>query len=255
MMSIKSRAVGVILAGGEGKRLRPLSYYFQKCMIPVGNRQKPLLEYILRFLKHHNVLDIKLLVGYKYKQIMNYFGNGSRFGVNLTYVQDTPSVKGTGEALLNVYRKSLINTHSPILIYYGDILSDINITEMLVQHRKENAAATLALARGYSISVGVADIKGNTVTGWSEKPTLDLHAGIGILALNPKFLSDLKSLSKEKKDLDITRDFVPYLIEKGENVKAYVTDSFWYDVGSTEKYEKIDNGKVGKIFDFLFSSS
>ena len=90
------RVFGVVLAGGEGRRLRPITYYFQKCMIPVGNHQKPLLEYILRLLKMHGIVDLKMLVGYKHEQIVNYFGDGGRLGVNIEYFLDEPSIGGSG---------------------------------------------------------------------------------------------------------------------------------------------------------------
>jgi mannose-1-phosphate guanylyltransferase len=252
MKMIKRKVKGVVLAGGEGKRLRPLTYYFQKCMIPIGNKQKPLLEYIIRLLKHHGISDVTMMVGYKHEQIVNYFENGGRFGVNLNYVQDDPFMKGTGAALLNLYRKGLLDIESSILVYYGDILSNIDLTNMLDQHQRRNAVATLALASGYQVPVGVAELKGDTVVGWVEKPTLNLNVGIGILALEAKALNELPRISENKRDLDIMKDLIPHLVDRGNPVHAYITDSFWYDVGSTEKYEKLDNGTIEKYFGFLF---
>ena len=74
---------GVVLAGGQGTRFRPLTYYIQKCMIPVGKKEKPVLDYIIRLFSHHNIPNIVLLVGYKHQQIQNYFNDGRRFGVKL----------------------------------------------------------------------------------------------------------------------------------------------------------------------------
>jgi mannose-1-phosphate guanylyltransferase len=142
---------GVVLAGGEGKRLRPLSYYFQKCMIPIGSKQKPLLEYIIHLLRSHGIIDVALLVGYKHEQIVNYFNGGARFGVEITYVPDDPALKGTGGSLLNAYRRGAITTHDSLLVYYGDIVSDINLTEMVERHRLRGAIATLALSEGYQV--------------------------------------------------------------------------------------------------------
>ena len=252
-MKSEKKVIGVVLAGGEGKRLRPLSYYFQKCMIPIGTKQKPLLEYVICLLSHYGISDINLLVGYKHEQIENYFGDGNRFGAKITYSYDDPSVKGTGAALLNLYNKGLVERGTSILICYGDILSNINLTEMMAQHQESKAAATLALARGFQVPVGVAEVKEKRVTHWVEKPELDLLAGIGILALDAGVLEELRSLGRSLSDLDITRDFIPHLINKGYLVSAYITDAFWYDVGSTEKYEKLDNGVIEKHFRFIFS--
>ena len=248
----EGKVKGVILAGGEGRRLRPLSYYFQKCMIPIGNSQKPLLEYIINLLKHHGITDIRVLVGYKHQQITNYFGDGGRFGVSLKYVHDDPAIKGTGSALLNLYKKDKLDPKDSILIYYGDILSNINLTEMLNQHRESGAAVTLAIVCGYQVPVGVARLNGNKIVGLVEKPTLELPVGIGILVLNAKVLEKLAQLGGEGEELDIMRDFIPHLIDEGFPVHAYITKCFWYDVGSTEKYEKLDNGLLEKHFGFLF---
>ena len=249
-MNVYEGVRGVVLAGGEGKRLRPLSYYFQKCMIPVGKRQKPLLEYVIRLLRFHGVQDISLLVGYKCEQIRNYFEDGTRFGVRLTYLEDEPSTKGTGSALLKLREGNSLQ--GPLLVYYGDILSNVDLGELLDFHRKMGADATLALARGYQVPVGVAEVDGGKVKGWVEKPTLDLHAGIGVLVVESRALNEFEGLGKVGEELDITKDFVSHMVKTGRTVCAYVTDRFWYDVGTTERYEKLDNGAVEKNFNYLF---
>ncbi len=249
MSTLKHKVKGVILCGGEGKRLRPLTYYFQKTMIPIGVSQKPLLEYIVKLMRHHNIRDIVLLVGYKYEQITNYFGDGSRFNVRLTYVLDDPDMKGTGGALLNAYLKGVFEDIDTLMIYYGDILSNINLSRMLEEHWRNSALATLAVATKYQIPVGVAKLDDNNrIIDIVEKPWLDIPVGIGILALEYKALDKLKELSHEKKDIDIMGDLLPKLVRENEPVHAYKHDGFWLDVGSTEKYEKIDNKLVSSIF-------
>jgi mannose-1-phosphate guanylyltransferase len=244
---------GVVLAGGEGKRLRPLSYYFQKCMIPIGSTQKPLLEYVIRLLRHHSITDILLLAGYKHEQIVNYFNGGGRFGVTMTCVLDDPVLKGTGGSLLHAYRKGLIAPHDTLLVYYGDIVSDINLTEMVARHQRKRAMATLALSRGYQVRVGVAEVNGSDVVRWTEKPTLDLNVGTGILILEASALHELEQLSARYENVDVMSHLIPRLLEMGEVVHAYVTDAFWCDVGSTDRYEKLDNNMMDTCFDRLVS--
>jgi len=243
--------IGVVLAGGEGKRLRPITYYLQKCMIPVGNRQKPLLEHILLLLKLHEVVDVKLLVGYKHQQIEHYFNQGGRFGVDIEYVVDDPDLKGSGGALLNAARRGVFDDGDCLLVYYGDILSDIDLSAMLQLHFESGSAATLAVTKGYEVPVGVADVVGTSVRGWVEKPRIDLYAGIGIVALSVNALGMLGELFVGRDEVDLMGDLIPYLLEKGKSVEAYLTDAFWYDVGSTEKYEKLDNGLVDRLFNFM----
>jgi mannose-1-phosphate guanylyltransferase len=247
------RVKGVVLAGGEGKRLRPLSYYFQKCMIPIGSQQKPLLEYVVRLLRHHDITDILLLAGYKHEQIVNYFNSGARFDVTMTCVVDDPALKGTGGSLLHAYRKGLFAPQDTLLVYYGDIVSAIDLTELVARHRQRGAVATLALSRGYQVRVGVAEVNGGDVTGWTEKPTLDLRVGTGILVLEASTLPALESLSRGHESLDLMSDLIPHLLDRGAVVHAYVTDAFWYDVGSTDRYEKLDNHMMDTCFGRLVS--
>ncbi|MFX0209900.1 MAG: nucleotidyltransferase family protein [Candidatus Hodarchaeota archaeon] len=240
--------VGVVLAGGEGRRLRPLSYYFQKCMIPIGCHQKPLLEYILFHLRRHGIFNVKLLVGYKHEQIENYFNDGSSFGVRIEYFIDDPSFGGSGGALLNAVARNAFLDTDVLLVYYGDILSNIDLSEMVRQHVESGSVATLALTNGFEVPVGVADVKGRDVIGWVEKPRINIYAGIGVVALSTAALGALKELAVGMKKLDLMGDLIPFLIGRGEMVQAYITDAFWYDVGSLEKYEKIDNDTIDKLF-------
>jgi mannose-1-phosphate guanylyltransferase len=251
-MDANARVHGVVLAGGEGKRLRPLTYYFQKCMIPIGSTQKPLLEYVVRLLTHHGVRQVTFLVGYKHEQIVNYFGDGARFGATCDYVHDDAELEGSGWSLVNAYRHGAIKDDGTLLIYYGDILSNMDLGEMLAQHSEEGMTATLATSHGYQIPVGVAEVEGKRIKGWVEKPVLPIYAGIGVLALESRVLRDLSSPPEGRKEFDIMADIIPGLIKSGEPVGCYSTSAFWYDVGSVERYEKIDNGLLDKAFGNMF---
>ncbi|MEN2973986.1 MAG: nucleotidyltransferase family protein [Candidatus Caldarchaeales archaeon] len=240
-----SDIVALILAGGEGSRLRPLSYYFQKCMIPIGSRQKPLLEYIIRNLKKHSLRDILIAVGYKAEQIINYFRDGNEYSLNIRYVHDSPDLKGTGGSLLNIFRGGYLQEYNTILIHYGDILSNIDLSHMLKNYRESGADVMVALSSKYQLPVGVARVdEENTIVSFEEKPSINIYVSIGIVILNSKVLADLNRLATDMRSLDIMSDFIPYLIKSKRMVKAYITDSFWYDVGSIEKYEKLTNELV-----------
>jgi mannose-1-phosphate guanylyltransferase len=244
---------GVILAGGEGTRLRPLTYYFQKCMIPVGDDQKPVLEYIVRLFSHHGIRDLVLLVGYKYQQVKNYFNDGDRFGVRLHYVLDRPAFKGSANAIVNAYRQGFVSEDDCLIVYYGDILSDFDLGEMASQHLESKAAATIALAKGFKVRVGTAEIEDGLVARFIEKPELDLPVSVGILTLSGKVLEEMDLLYEEdrKKTFDLMGDVIPHLIEKGLLVRPYISDAFWYDLGSLERYEIFENDGLCKRLDFL----
>lgn len=244
---------GIILAGGQGTRFRPLTYYFQKCMIPVGEDQKPVLEYIVSLFSYHDIRELVLLVGYKYQQVKNYFNDGGRFGVNLHYVLDKPGFAGSANALVNAYRLGIIHRDDCLVVYYGDILSNFNLKSMVTQHLESNAAATIGLAYGFKVRVGTAEIKDGMITRFIEKPELDLPVSVGILALSGDVLEEIDSLYKERPEraFDIMGDVIPHLIGRGIPVRPYISDAFWYDLGSLERYESFENDGLSERLNFL----
>jgi len=247
------RVKAFILCGGEGKRLRPITYYLQKTMIPIGTRQKPLLEYIIRLLKFHDLRDITLLVDFRAAQIQSYFEDGKRFDVKINYVKDSESLKGTGGSLINAFKHKAFNEDDTILVYYGDILSNFNLKELVNLHIKKKGAATVALATGFVVRVGLADLEeDNRIQGFIEKPQLDKPVSVGILAFEGKALKDFQILAEKNETYDLMGDILPHLIRMGRPVYGYVSKDFWYDIGSTEAYEKLDNEKVEEAMSFLF---
>lgn len=244
-----SKVKGLVLCGGEGTRLRPITYYFQKSMMPVGLKQKPLLEYVVRVLGFHGIKDLVFLVNYKAEQIMNYFEEGSRFNVKISYVEDDPLFKGTAGSVLNAYRQGTVNMEDTLLVYYGDVLTNMDLKDLLRYHRNKRSWATVALASGFTVRVGLADIddKGK-ILGFVEKPTLEKPVSVGIAVLKGETLGDMETIKKEKRELDLMKDVIPYLIKVGKPVYGYVSDAFWYDVLSTEAYEKLSPKLVDEKF-------
>jgi len=244
---------GLILCGGPGTRLRPITYYFTKALIPIGLKQKPLLEYVVRLLKYHGITDLAFLVDYKAEQILNYFSEGSRFGVKISYVRDAPERKGTAGSVLNAFKEGFAGTEDTLLVYYGDIVTTMNLKKLLGFHRRKRAVATVALASGFTVRVGLADLdKESKVLGFEEKPKLKKPVSIGIMALEGEALKNIEGLFPKKRGVDLMGDVVPHLVRSGKPVYGYLSDAFWYDVGSTEAYEKLDHQFVEKSLAFLF---
>lgn len=241
------------MAGGLGTRFRPLTNYLQKCMIPIGDKEKPILEYIIRLYQYHKIIDIVLLVGYKYLQIENYFDHGERFNVNLKYIEDKPGWKGSANAILNAYNQGAFTKEDILVIYYGDIVSNINLTKLVEQHKKTSAKATIALTTGLKINEGTAEINGDWVTEFREKPRLNTSASIGILVIDGSVLNDMEQLHSDGhfESFDLMGDVIQYLVSKKDKVAAYLTEAFWYDVGSIERYERLSNKRLSEELGFL----
>ena len=244
MSSIKA----AILCGGQGSRLRPLTYYFQKTMLPIGRRQKPMLEYVLKYIRSSGIRDATLLVGYKAEQIINYFGGGSSVGMKLSYSRDSPKLEGNGGALFNAFSKGLFDGYDDVLVYYSDILTTLDLRKMVEEHRTHKNVATLAVASSYRLPVGVAHIgKDGVIERMDEKPNIGLNVGIGIMLIKTAAIGQITSMGSR---VDIMGDLLKRLTEGGR-VGSFVTNDFWLDLGSLDVYEKLDHGKIDELFSSL----
>jgi mannose-1-phosphate guanylyltransferase len=222
-------------------------------MIPIGYHEKPMLEYIIRLFAHHKIDELVMLVGYKHRQIRNYFTSGGRFHVKITYGLDPPNLMGSGNALLNAYKEGSIKDSDSIIIYYGDIISNIDLSDLLNYHNCSNADATVALTSSFKLRVGTAETEKGQITKFIEKPDLEIPVSIGILVLAGSQLKTLQELQEIRKlsNFDLMGDFIPYLLGRQKSVSAYLTDAFWYDVGSIERYERLEDDIVKKELDYL----
>ncbi|MEM0045144.1 MAG: nucleotidyltransferase family protein [Desulfurococcaceae archaeon] len=229
----------LILAGGVGSRFHPYTEIIPKPMFPIGKTEKPVLELIVRWLKRHGLKDFVFLVDYKWKYIYNYFEDGSRFGVRVAYsLDEQEGYKNTGGAILKAYRTGLASSRG--LIWYGDILAPLNVKELLDYHADKRADLTLVIAKRYRVPVGVVELDNSyRVKTMSEKPELDISVTIGIAVVEEHVF---KSEVEEElgRNFDFMGDFVPWLINKGYSVYAYIYTGTWYDVGSLERYKKLD---------------
>jgi mannose-1-phosphate guanylyltransferase len=222
-------------------------------MIPVGDEQKPVLEYIIRLFAHHGIDNLVLLVGYKHQQIRNYFDDGSRFGVHIEYVLDDPNFPGSANALVNAFREGVLARDDDLVVYYGDILSDFDLREMVTKHIQANAGATMALSNGFKIRVGTAEIVDGFISKFIEKPELELPVSVGMLVFSGSVLEELNHLHEmdPSESFDIMGDVIPHLLEKGIPVLPYISDAFWYDLGSLERYETFETEALDKNLSYL----
>ena len=228
-----------VLCGGRGERLRPLTDFFQKTMIPVGPSRRPILEYIVRLLSFHGLDEVALLTGYKTSEIRDYFRDGSDFGVRLSYSEDKQGPWGSLNAVANAITNGAITDSDTLLVYYGDVLSDLDISGLLRFHAEQGADATLVLANGYPLPVGVADVKGTRITKVREKPTMDLSVTTGCMTVGSKSMKLMQKLAGSRRT-DLMTHFVPEALSRGRKVAAFYLKGRWYDVGSVTSFERLN---------------
>ena len=226
----------VILVGGEGTRLRPLSYHLPKSMMPVLNR--PFLEHTLAYLKNYGVSDVILTLSYLPEVIQGYLGDGSNLGIRLSYaVEDSPL--GTAGAVKNT-EPHLAGTFA---VLNGDIFTDLDLADLVTFHRHKGAQATIALTYVDNPSAfGVVETESDgRVRRFIEKPTPDqvttnwINAGIYILEPEVLDLVPANSYYMFEKGL------FPLLLEKGEPVYSYRLNGYWLDMGTPEKYLSLNH--------------
>jgi mannose-1-phosphate guanylyltransferase len=219
----------LILAGGEGTRLRPLTTTVPKPVIPLVDR--PFIAFMLDWLRSHGVEDIVMSCGHLASGIRNVLGDGSAYGITLRYVEE-PRPLGTGGALK--YAAALLDER--FLMLNGDVLTDIDLTAQMALHERTGAQATLALTpvedpSNYGL-VRTAD--GGEVTEFVEKPapdqidTRNISAGAYVLERS------VLELLEEDQPASIERDVFPRLV--GERLYGYVADGYWLDIGTPERY-------------------
>lgn len=242
---------GAILCGGEGKRLSPLTNYFQKTMVPIGPKKKPLLEYVVRLLVYHKIYNITMLTGYRAEEIENYFDDGSRFDAEINYSKDPIQASGSASALANALHAGKIGRNEDVVIYYGDILSNINLTEMLGHHHSDRADATLVLSKGYTLPVGVAEVSDGRVISLKEKPKYDINITTGNMVVSKNAIKVLSRMLKSGSQADLMKDFVPELLRSNARVAAYYVKTFWYDIGTVDKYLGLEDKTIEKHLGFL----
>jgi NDP-sugar pyrophosphorylase family protein len=230
----------VILAGGKGARLKPYTTVFPKPLMPIGD--KPILEIIIRQLESQGLNDIIITVGHLGELIVNFFGDGSKFGVNIKYSKEDQPLGTAGG--LRLVREQLKDT---FLMINGDTLTTMRFTDLIDYHKRNGATATIALKRReVNVDFGVVKLNDSSgITGYIEKPVIDHLVSMGVYALEPKVLKYVKG---DKLDFP---DLIKTLISKSENVKGFVFDGYWLDIGRPEDYDKA-NEDIDRIYPELF---
>jgi dTDP-glucose pyrophosphorylase/predicted transcriptional regulator len=226
----------VIMAGGYGKRLLPMTEKVPKPMLPVGDR--PLLELTIEQLRRSGIRDLYLTTHYLPESIINHFGDGNDYGVRLKYVREEKPL-GTAGGL-----KLLQMTERTLLVINGDILTGVPFYEMLSYHRKHQADITVGV-RKYEVQVpfGVVECDDVQIKNIQEKPSLKFFINAGIYIIEPGVCSYIPAGER----FDMT-DLIQRLIEAERKVVSFPIMEYWLDVGRHEDYmqaqEDVRNGRI-----------
>jgi dTDP-glucose pyrophosphorylase len=215
--------VAVIMAGGEGRRLRPFTDTRPKPMMEVAGR--PILERIVLHLVGYGIKRIFISVNYLAHVIQEHFGDGARFGCAIEYLQESQPL-GSGGALSLLPR----GLEHPLLVMNGDLVSQFDVTRLLEQHARERAEATIA-ARHHRIDVpfGVLESEGTRLRRLTEKPSLHYLVNAGIYALSPALLDEIP----RGRFYPMTQLF-DELLRQERRVSVYPLEEDWIDVGRRE---------------------
>ena len=223
----------IILAGGEGKGIRPLTNTIPKPMLPIMN--KPLLCHTIELLKKHQIHDIIITLCYKGDDIRAYFGDGSRFGVNIKYFIENEPL-GTAGCIKSA--ESLIN--DSFFVISGDVITDIDLSQALSFHKQNRADATILLTTSENPTeyTSVLTSEDNRVMQVCENPDWDEvctdMVNTGIYIIEPKILSLIPPFCP----YDLSKDLMMQMLNSGLSVCGFKTTGYWCDIGSAQAYRK-----------------
>ncbi len=233
----------VIMAGGEGTRLRPLTCNRPKPMVPVVN--KPVMEHIIDLLKKHNLTDIAVTLQYMPELIKEFFHDGNEFGVNMRYyIEQTPL--GTAGSVKNA--EEFLN--DTFVVISGDALTDIDLSKAIEFHFNKGSIATLILKRvdvPLEYGVVVTNDEGR-ITRFLEKPSwgevFSDTVNTGIYILSPEVLGYFN----KNEMFDFSKDLFPILLKEEKPIYGFITEDYWCDIGDLRAYNQVHmdilDGKV-----------
>ncbi len=223
----------VIMAGGEGTRLRPLTSNQPKPLMPLANR--PMMEHVVHLLKEHGFEEVVVTLAFLPQTIRTYFGNGAEFGVQMAYAtEETPL--GTAGSVRNAQAQ----LGETFLVISGDVLTDIDLSALVAFHKEKGAMATIALkSMENPLEFGIVITREDgSIERFLEKPgwgqVFSDTVNTGIYVLEPEVFDYIP----EGESVDFSSDVFPRLLEDGKPLFGFVAEGYWEDVGTLEAYHK-----------------
>lgn len=221
----------VIMAGGEGSRLRPLTTNLPKPMLPLANR--PMMEYVVDLLRHHGITEIVVTVAYMADTIQAYFGDGSEFGVHMVYAAEQVPLGTAGSV-----RNAMEHLDERFIVISGDVLTDIDLDEVVAAHERAGALATIGLVRVPDpLEFGIVITREDgSIERFLEKPSwgqvFSDTINSGVFVMEPEIFDHIEP----DRPVDFSGEVFPALLEAGLPVFGAVVEGYWEDVGTLEAY-------------------
>ncbi|HUV29787.1 MAG TPA: sugar phosphate nucleotidyltransferase [Acidobacteriota bacterium] len=224
----------IIMAGGFGTRLRPLTINIPKPMVPVGNL--PMMEHVVTLLTRHGITDVTSLLYFQGDAIRAHFGNGSAYGVNMKYRQPDDDY-GTAGAV----RCALDKINETVIVISGDLISDFDLAEAIKWHRERGSEATILLTRAenpLSYGIVLTESDGRIVRflekpSWGEAFSDTINTGIYILE------PGTVELIPANQDFDFSQNLYPLMLSRKMRLYGKVMDGYWKDVGNVDEYRRV----------------
>jgi mannose-1-phosphate guanylyltransferase len=219
----------VILVGGEGKRLRPLTSTVPKPVVPLVDR--PFISFMLEWLRQHGIDDVIMSCGFLATSVRNVLGDGSQLGIRLRFVEE-PDPRGTAGALK--FAEPMLDER--LLMLNGDVLTDIDLSEQIAQHERTGALATLALVPvADPTAYGLVHLEADhSVRDFVEKPSSD-RVDTNLISAGAYVLERaVLELIPPERSVSIEREVWPLLVGKG--LFGFPSDSYWLDIGTPARY-------------------
>lgn len=226
----------ILMAGGMGKRLQPLTDACPKPLLKVGD--KPVLETILESFIEQGFKRFYISVNYMAHMIMDYFGDGSKWAVEIVYLNE-PYPLGTAGPLAMLP----VKPQEPVLLMNGDVLTKVNYRKLLEFHVENMTSATMCIKQQYNqIPYGVVKIYNNRLQQIIEKPSQHIFVNAGLYIFNPEILSYVP----RGKRCDIP-DLFKLLLDEGKEIAVFPIREYWIDIGRFDEYERA-NHEFGEVF-------
>jgi dTDP-glucose pyrophosphorylase/CBS domain-containing protein len=222
----------VLMAGGKGMRLRPLTEDRPKPMLPVGAEERPLLETTLEQIAGAGFRKVLLTVNYRAEIIEQHFGEGDALGLDISYVREQPGEQLGSAGALNLAREHL---DRPFIVMNADLLTKVNLGALIRFHGEDGNMVTVGV-RQYQLQVpyGVVDLDGTRVTALREKPTMGFFVNAGIYAVSPEAV---QLMPQEINEFNMT-DLIEAALARGGRVGSFPIREYWLDIGQLADYER-----------------